>query len=92
MSDDEQFCPRCLAGVASDEHHGKCVVGGHAEDGEPARPYVLRSGFVGPLHHGVHVDEAGNFEVMTRGTPRALAAMLRLLADEVESDEPEAAR
>lgn len=34
--DDERFCARCFAGVWSDEHHTKCVVTGHAEDGESA--------------------------------------------------------
>lgn len=32
--DDEEFCDNCMAGVDSDEHHGKCVVTGLAEDGE----------------------------------------------------------
>lgn len=32
----EEFCARCGAGVSSDEHHGKCVVTGHAIDGEAA--------------------------------------------------------
>lgn len=34
--DDEEFCARCYAGVDSSEHHEKCVVTGHAEDGESA--------------------------------------------------------
>jgi hypothetical protein len=38
VEDDEQFYARCFAGVDSDEHHGKCVVTGHAEDGESAAP------------------------------------------------------
>jgi hypothetical protein len=25
ISDDEQFCPTCFAGVDSSEHHAKCV-------------------------------------------------------------------
>ncbi len=36
LADDEQFCSRCAAGVASSEHHFKCVVLGFAEDGESA--------------------------------------------------------
>ncbi|WIA99725.1 hypothetical protein [Curtobacterium sp. MCBA15_012] len=35
-TDDEEFCARCYAGVDSSEHHEKCVVTGHAEDGESA--------------------------------------------------------
>jgi hypothetical protein len=34
--DDEQFCPRCFAGVESSEHATKCVELGWAHDGEPA--------------------------------------------------------
>lgn len=34
--DPEVFCPRCAAGVDSSEHHEKCVLSGHAADGEPA--------------------------------------------------------
>lgn len=34
--DDEEFCARCYAGVDSSEHHEKCVLSGHAEDGESA--------------------------------------------------------
>lgn len=34
--DTEEFCSRCYAGVDSSEHHNKCVVTGHAEDGESA--------------------------------------------------------
>lgn len=34
--DEEEFCSRCFAGVDSNEHHEKCVVAGHAEDGESA--------------------------------------------------------
>ncbi|MDF2916013.1 MAG: hypothetical protein K0S70_230 [Microbacterium sp.] len=33
MSDDEQFCSRCFAGVESDEHHTKCVITRWADDG-----------------------------------------------------------
>jgi hypothetical protein len=42
--DDEEFCARCLAGVDSDEHHGKCVESGHAQDGESAAPEPSGSG------------------------------------------------
>lgn len=34
LPDDEQFCPRCLAGVESSEHATKCVELGWAHDGE----------------------------------------------------------
>jgi len=44
-TDPEEFCDRCAAGVDSDEHHGKCVVTGFAEDGESARCYVIVNRF-----------------------------------------------
>jgi hypothetical protein len=54
---------------------------------ESAPAYVLRSSpFIGDTHCGVRVDKAGNYLVMTHGKPRALVALLRLLADEVEQD------
>jgi hypothetical protein len=34
-TDPEEFCPRCLAGTTSDEHHGKCVTTGYAIDDQP---------------------------------------------------------
>jgi hypothetical protein len=37
---EEEFCARCAAGVDSPEHHARCVVTGHAHDGESA--YGLR--------------------------------------------------
>lgn len=40
-ADDEVFCARCAAGVDSPEHHARCVVTGHAVDGETAEPAPL---------------------------------------------------
>lgn len=52
------------------------------------RPYILRSSpMVGEVHSAVRVDESGNFAVMTQGKPKALAALLRMLADEIDTDE-----
>jgi hypothetical protein len=41
--DDEESCARCYAGVDSSEHHEKCVLTGHAHDGEsaPAEPVSI---------------------------------------------------
>ena len=38
MNDPERFCDRCAAGVTSNEHHEKCVVSGHAIDGQDVNP------------------------------------------------------
>jgi hypothetical protein len=43
-ADDEEFCARCAAGVDSSEHHAKCVVAGHALDGESASPLGVEGG------------------------------------------------
>lgn len=41
---------------------------------------------IGPHTAQVAVDEAGNFAVYTTGSPRALAFILRGIADEIETD------
>jgi hypothetical protein len=52
------------------------------------RPYILRSSpMAGEGYAGVSIDESGNFMAATHGKPRALAAMLRMIADEIELDE-----
>ncbi len=49
--------------------------------------YVLRGGvYLLDEHSGVLIDSAGNFSAKTRGNPRALAAILRMVADEIEAD------
>ena len=40
----------------------------------------------GPSTAQVAVDEVGNFAVYTKGDPRALALILRGIADEIEAD------
>lgn len=50
--------------------------------------YVLRGGaYLLDEHAGVLIDSAGNFSAKTRGNPRALAVLLRAIADEIEDDE-----
>ena len=49
--------------------------------------YVLRGGvYLIDEHAGVLIDSAGNFSAKTRGNPRSLAAVLRMIADEIETD------
>jgi len=42
-ADPEVFCPACLAGTTSSEHHTKCVELGIASDGEPANIFRARA-------------------------------------------------
>lgn len=55
--------------------------------------YVRRGGvYLVDDHAGVMIDSAGNFLAKTRGEPRALAAMLRLIADDIDTGPSRLAR
>lgn len=55
--------------------------------------YVRRGGvYLLDEHAGVMIDSAGNFVAKTRGEPRAMAAMLRLIAADIEEGAPRLAR
>lgn len=55
--------------------------------------YVRRGGvYLLDQHAGVVIDSSGNFVAKTRGEPRALAAMLRLIAADIEKGTPRLAR
>lgn len=63
------------------------------ETNSPKGVYVRRGGvYLIDDHAGVMIDSAGNFVAKTRGEPRALAAMLRLIADDLEEGAPRLAR
>lgn len=63
------------------------------DDGSEARVYVRRGGvYLLDEHAGVMIDSAGNFVAKTRGGPRAMAAMLRLIAADIEESAPRLAR
>lgn len=60
LPDDEEFCPRCLAGTESAEHLGKCVALGWAHDGDPAPAGAPRwADFPGPRLTLVTAGDAG---------------------------------
>lgn len=62
-------------------------------ENESEEVYVRRGGvYLIDEHAGVMIDSAGNFLAKTRGNPRALAAMLRLIADDIEDRPPRLAR
>lgn len=54
---------------------------------EDAPIYVLRGGaYLLDEHAGVLIDSAGNFSTKTKGDPRALAVLLRAIAEDIEDD------
>lgn len=82
--DNEEFCPRCRAGVDSDEHHAKCVDTGHALDGEPAEALTEDERGPLPTTPGWHTDadgltylinETGDIEPGTRHYPAEASAL-----------------
>lgn len=49
--------------------------------------YTLRAGVaVQDEHAGVLIDSVGNYVAKTRDDPRSLALLLRMIADQIESD------
>ncbi|UOQ60353.1 hypothetical protein MUN76_15185 [Leucobacter rhizosphaerae] len=47
--------------------------------------WVMRGGaYLLDEYAGVLIDSAGNYSVKTRGNPRALVAVLRAIAEEIE--------
>lgn len=49
--------------------------------------YAYVSGPIQRPHYAqVAIDEVGNFGALTKGDPRALAAILRMIANEIEED------
>ncbi|MGP4916212.1 hypothetical protein ACTXJ9_10975 [Brachybacterium tyrofermentans] len=49
--------------------------------------YTLRAGVaLQDEHAGVMIDSVGNYVAKTRSDPRSLALLLRMIADQIESD------
>lgn len=49
--------------------------------------YTLRAGVaLQDEHAGVLIDSVGNYIAKTRDDPRSLALLLRMIADQIESD------
>lgn len=51
-----------------------------------SKPFIYSAGFRQDDHAVVLIDSVGNFEVKTNGDPRALAAILRLIADDITQE------